>query len=36
MTGAVKGSAAAMSPDAIAKMIELGYMDEEGNPIHGK
>jgi len=35
MDGAVKGSAASMSPDARAMMIKLGYMDKNGNPIHG-
>jgi predicted methyltransferase MtxX (methanogen marker protein 4) len=35
LDGAVKGSAASMSPDARAMMIKLGYMDKNGNPIHG-
>lgn len=36
MTGGVKSAGAALSPDAIRALQELGYMDENGNPIHGK
>jgi arylsulfatase A-like enzyme len=36
MIGGVKSAGAALSPDALRALKELGYIDEDGNPIHGK
>lgn len=36
MDGGVKGAAANLSADAKRALQEMGYLDEEGNQVHGK